>query len=228
MSSTKPQPNHRRGIKSYVLRTARMTTGQRQAYQKLYPLYGLPDGKIDPREIFPEAKERILEIGFGMGASTIELALLEPQNAFIGVEVHTPGVGKVLSEIDNQKLQNLRVVHQDINLVLPRLAPTSFDGIHVFFPDPWQKKRHHKRRLLQAGFLTKLIPVVKAGGFLYIATDWEEYAQSILEEADKVPAWENPYGAFAESPRSRPETKFEVRGKKEQRPILEIYLRRKV
>jgi hypothetical protein len=139
MSSTKPQPNHRRGIKSYVLRTARMTTGQRQAYQKLYPLYGLPDGKIDPREIFPEAKERILEIGFGMGASTIELALLEPQNAFIGVEVHTPGVGKVLSEIDNQKLQNLRVVHQDINLVLPRLAPTSFDGIHVFFPDPWQK-----------------------------------------------------------------------------------------
>jgi tRNA (guanine-N(7)-)-methyltransferase len=153
--------------------------------------------------------------------------LLEPQNAFIGVEVHTPGVGKVLSEIDNQKLQNLRVVHQDINLVLPRLAPTSFDGIHVFFPDPWQKKRHHKRRLLQAGFLTKLIPVVKAGGFLYIATDWEEYAQSILEEAEKVPAWENPYGAFAESPRSRPETKFEERGKKEKRPILEIYLRRK-
>jgi tRNA (guanine-N7-)-methyltransferase len=216
-----------RGIRSYVLRTAKMTRGQRQAYQELYPRYGIQDQSVDPKNIFPEAQERILEIGFGMGAATIEMALLEPQNAFLGVEVHTPGVGKLLSEIEQRKIKNLRVIHDDINLVLPMIKVQSFDGIHVFFPDPWQKKRHHKRRLLQADFLSKLLPIVKPEGFLYIATDWQDYAESILEEAAKVSGWFNPYTTYADHPRPRPKTKFEERGRQEKRPILEIYLKRK-
>lgn len=224
------EEKHPRSIRSYVLRTSRMTSGQRQAYDELYNLYAIPGefskDKIDLVHHFPEAENFVLEIGFGMGDATIELAQKTPQNAYVAVDVHTPGVGRVLGKIEELGLKNLKVIHQDIHLALPRFAPQSLDGIHIFFPDPWPKKRHHKRRLLKTGFFLQMIPLLKKGGYIYIATDWEDYGREILETTERISSLENPFRGYCQAPLPRPLTKFESRGKKEQRPILEIFLRR--
>lgn len=214
-------------IKSFVRRAARMTDGQKKALEDLYPRFGVDAGvPVDLKALFPGFTRFVLEIGFGMGDATLELAATLPETAFVAVDVYTPGIGRVLAEIEKRGLKNLRVVNSDVVELLPKLPQGSWEGIHVFFPDPWPKKKHHKRRLLKTDFVRTLVPLLKKDGYLYAATDWEEYAQEILEAFGQVEDLRNDFPDWAEVP-WRPKTKFENRGLQEGRPIREIFFRRK-
>ena len=202
-------------IRSYVLRAGRMGSGQVRALQELGPRYGLPfqDSPPDWDAVFGRAAPRVLEIGFGMGAATAAIAAARPAEDFIGVEVHEPGVGALLRLIGEQGLANLRIVRHDAVAVLERMvAPQSLAGVHVYFPDPWHKKRHHKRRLIQPPFVALLASRLAPGGYLHCATDWEPYAQQMLEVLAAEPALRNTAPGFAPRPEWRPLTKFEQRG----------------
>lgn len=213
-----------RGLRSYVLRRSHFSPAQRDAWQRLMPRFGLtPDGPpIDYVEVFGRQAPVVLEIGFGMGDATARLAQRHPDIDFIGVEVHTPGVGALLKRIEADGLKNLRVIEGDVTTVLERrIAPESLAGVHLFFPDPWPKKRHHKRRLVNEQFLTKIFGTLTRPGYLHCATDWPDYAEAIALALEKslfgtavtptqlAPALENAYGSMI---RDRPETKFERRG----------------
>jgi tRNA (guanine-N7-)-methyltransferase len=155
----------------------------------------------------------VLEIGFGMGETTAQIAAAHPEIDYLGIEVHTPGVGSLLNRIDALGLHNVRVIQHDAVEVLEHmLPPGSLDGVHVFFPDPWPKKRHHKRRLIQRAFVALLASRMKPGAYVHVATDWEDYAQQILEVLSGEQALENTTHGFAPRPERRPETKFERRG----------------
>ncbi len=213
----------RRQVHSYVLRAARMSDSQRRAVDELYPLYGLTFPPVPNwAELFPHCERSVLEIGFGNGEATIEIAQNRPETGFIGLEVHTPGVGQLLREIHRRGLTNLKVLRHDAVDVVKALPRESLDGYHVFFPDPWPKKRHHKRRLLQRPFLQEMIATLKPGGILYIATDWEEYAEEVLAALGTFSEMRNPYLGWAQGLTWRPSTKFEKRGRQENRPIREI------
>jgi tRNA (guanine-N7-)-methyltransferase len=205
----------RRPIRSYVLRQGRITNAQRRAHAELLPVYGVPFSRtpLDLDGIFGRAAPKILEIGFGMGESTAAIAREHPEMDYLGVEVHTPGVGSLLSRIDELQLSNVRIVQHDAVEVLEHMiAPAALDGVHVFFPDPWPKKRHHKRRLIQAPFVALLASRMKTGALVHACTDWEDYARQMLEVFSADPALANTASGCASRPATRPQTKFERRG----------------
>ena len=181
------------------------------------PRFGVAfSGKfLDFRAIFGRNAPVVLEIGFGMGETTARIASDNPENDYLGIEVHTPGVGALLKLVDEQSLTNVRVIQHDaVEVVTGMVPPQSLAGIHVFFPDPWPKKRHHKRRLIQPAFAELLASRLAPGGYLHAATDWQEYAEHILATLAGVAALENPSRGFATRPPFRPETKFEQRGRR--------------
>ena len=205
----------RRGIRSFVLRAGRMGSGQVKAMETLGPLYVLPyqAERLDPDRAFGRHAPTILEIGFGMGDATAQIAAARPQDNFIGIEVHTPGVGALLQRIEERGLTNLRLVQHDaVEVLRDMIAPDSLAGIHVYFPDPWHKKKHNKRRLNQAAFVRELCTRLAPGGYLHCATDWQPYAEQMLEVLGAEPTLANTAAGYAERPDWRPLTKFENRG----------------
>jgi tRNA (guanine-N7-)-methyltransferase len=199
-----------------VLRQGRFSPGQQRAYETLMPRFGMAISAemMDFEAIFGRIAPTILEIGFGMGESTAIIAAEHPENNYLGLEVHSPGVGALLKRIDEQALTNIRIIQHDaVDVVRSMVPPASLAGIHVFFPDPWPKKRHHKRRLIQAGFADLLASRLAPGGYLHAATDWQEYAEQILATLSAVATLENAHAGYATRPQARPETKFEQRGR---------------
>jgi len=205
-------------IKSFVKRAGRTTTGQAKAFEEYGPRFVLPytGAPLDVAATFgAEAAGHplILEIGFGMGDATAHIAALMPEKNFLGCEVHEPGVGALLKHIGERGLGNLRILQHDAVEVLDHMLPEqSLDGVHIFFPDPWHKTKHHKRRLLQAPLVAKLAARLKPGGYLHCATDWEPYAQQMLQVLGAEPLLKNTAEAYAPKPDYRPLTKFEKRG----------------
>ena len=176
-------PGQTRPIRSYVLRQGRVSNAQARAHESLLPRYGIEyTGKpVDLGAVFGRSAKTVLEIGCGMGETTAAIAAAHPENDYLGIEVHTPGVGSLLKLIDEGGLTNLRVIQHDaVEVLREMIAPASLDGAHIFFPDPWPKKRHHKRRLVQTDFVALLASRLKAGGYVHLATDWEEYAGQML------------------------------------------------
>jgi tRNA (guanine-N7-)-methyltransferase len=193
-----------------------MSNAQRRAHADLLPVYGVPVAStpLDLERLFGRAAPKILEIGFGMGETTARIASEHPENDYLGIDVHTPGVGSLLRRIADLGLANVRVIQHDaVEVLRHMIAPEALDGVHIFFPDPWPKKRHHKRRLIQAPFLALLASRMKAGAYVHAATDWEDYARQMLEVFRSEPSLLNTAPEFA-SADSRPQTKFEGRGLK--------------
>ena len=202
-------------IRSFVTRAGRTSNAQARALETLGPQFCLPYAKqvLDLPANFGNVAPVILEIGFGMGDSTAHIAAHMPDKNFIGVEVHTPGVGSLLKLIGEQNLTNLRLIQHDAVEVLNHmLAPATLAGIHIFFPDPWHKARHHKRRLIQAPLVQLLTSRLMPGGYLHLATDWENYAEQMLEVLSAEPLLRNTAEGYAPRPDYRPLTKFEKRG----------------
>ena len=246
----------RRGIRSYVLRRSHFSPAQRAAYERQMPRFGLPyqATPIDYARVFGRQAPVVLEIGFGMGDSTVAIARRAPAFDFIGIEVHTPGVGALLKQVELQGLTNLRVIEHDARDVLrDMIRPASLAAIHVFFPDPWPKARHHKRRLLDVPFVTQLADRLAPGGILHLATDWPDYAEQMAAVVAAVPALEHRSGAVGRAtilpdlpeatvqpdpgapdaspadwhPGCRPMTKFERRGLRLGHPIADIIRHRR-
>lgn len=209
-------PTERR-IRSFVTRAGRLSPAQARALETLGPRFCLPYQKtpLDIEVAFGRPAPTILEIGFGMGGTTAAIAAGMPGKNFLGVEVHTPGVGSLLKLISEQHLQNLRLIQHDaVEVVTHMIAPASLAGAHIFFPDPWHKARHNKRRLVQPAFITLLASRLAPGAYLHCATDWEDYAQQMLEVLDAEPTLKNTASGYARRPEYRPVTKFENRGLK--------------
>lgn len=230
MSTTSPAPatpvttdvaakpdSPRRPIRSFVLRAGRIGPGQARALAELGPRYLLPYSAktVDFSAAFGRCAPQVLEIGFGMGDATAAIAQALPETDFIGVEVHPPGVGALLKRIGEMGLTNLRIVQHDaVDVLTHMVAPGSLAGVHLFFPDPWHKKKHHKRRLVQPAFVALLATRLRAGGYLHCATDWAPYAQQMLEVLGAQALLRNTVEAYAPRPDYRPLTKFEQRGLK--------------
>jgi len=198
-----------------VLRQGRVTVAQQRALDEHFSRFGVPysSGLLDLDACFGRKAPRILEIGFGMGETTAAIAAAHPDNDYLGIEVHTPGVGSLMKRIAEAGLTNIRVIQHDAVEVLQHmLAPASLDGVHLFFPDPWPKKRHHKRRLVQPPLIALVASRLKPGGYFHAATDWENYAEQMLAVLAAEPALKNTAGGYAPRPESRPQTKFEARG----------------
>ena len=224
-----PHPHRHRPVRSFVLRSGRLGTGQARALADLGPRFVQPfqPGPVDWGTIFGRQAPRVLEIGFGMGQATAAIAATRPDLDFIGVEVHQPGVGALLREIGERGLGNIRIVQHDAVEVLRQMvAPASLAGVHVFFPDPWHKKRHHKRRLIQPGLVDLLASRLAPGGWLHCATDWDDYAQQMLQVLGDCPALANTAGGYAPRPAMRPLTKFEARGLKLGHGVWDLLFKR--
>ncbi len=222
-------PESHRHIRSYVLRQGRVSNAQRRAHDTLLPRYGIEfsESLLDFDRAFGRAAPRVLEIGFGMGETTATIAAAHPGTDYLALEVHTPGVGSLLKLIEERSLGNLRIIQHDAVEVLGRMIPdSSLDGAHIFFPDPWPKKRHHKRRLIQPPLVSLLASKLKPGGYVHAATDWQEYAEQILEVFEKEPLLANTADDYAPRPEYRPLTKFEQRGLKLGHGVWDIVFRR--
>jgi tRNA (guanine-N7-)-methyltransferase len=225
-----PAGRRRRAIRSFVLRQGRMSPAQQRAFETLLPRYGVPygDAPLDFAALFGRAAPVVLEIGFGMGETTAAIAAAHPETDFLGIEVHAPGVGALLRRIDKERLANVRVMRHDAVEVVAGMIPLgTLAGVHVYFPDPWPKKRHHKRRLLQPPFVRLLAERLRIGGYLHVATDWEDYAQEILVTLGNEPLLRNRFEAFAPRPAWRPQTKFELRGRKLGHPVFDVVFERR-
>jgi tRNA (guanine-N7-)-methyltransferase len=223
------QDEQRHAIRSYVLRQGRVSDAQRRAVDELLPRFGVPFRPeiLDLDRLFGRSAPKILEIGFGMGETTATIAQAHPECDYLGIEVHTPGVGALLKRIAEFGLSNVRLIQHDAVEVLEHMiAPQTLDGVHVFFPDPWPKKRHHKRRLIQPPLLALLASRLKPGATLHLATDWEDYALQMLEVLRAEPALENTAADFAERPETRPQTKFESRGLKLGHRVWDMVFRK--
>ena len=210
-------------VRSYSIRGSRITVAQRQAKTALQMVHGIEFKQeiIDLKAIFPKANKTIMEIGFGMGEATAIIAKNHPDNAYIAVDVHPPGIGKLLSRIDEDKLANVKVIEDDVHVVLEHMfANQSLDGIHLFFPDPWPKKKHHKRRIVNDGFLQLIHPKLKKGGFIHIATDWVPYATSIQEVFSNSDLFA---GGVIPKPEWRPVTRFEDQGIDKDHAVNDMY-----
>ncbi|MFZ3323333.1 MAG: tRNA (guanosine(46)-N7)-methyltransferase TrmB [Usitatibacter sp.] len=204
-----------RPIRSYVLRQGRFSPAQQRAVSGLMPRFGIPyrEALLDFAGIFGRVAPVIVEVGFGMGETTARIAAANPGNDYLAIEVHGPGVGSLLKRLEEGAITNVRIVQHDAVDVLRHMVPAaSLAGIHVFFPDPWPKKRHHKRRLLQEGFVELAASRLAPGGILHVATDWQEYAEHVLQVLDATKDLSNTARGFAPRPQWRPETKFERRG----------------
>lgn len=213
-------PAHYRRIKSYVLREGRLTTGQERALKEQWPNFGIEfeDKLLNLQDVFADPLNPLtVEIGFGMGKSLVEMAIAAPNRNFIGIEVHTPGVGACLASISENNVANLRLCHHDAVEVFEKMLPNNcIDTMQLFFPDPWHKARHHKRRIVKQEFLDMVIPKMKVGGIIHMATDWENYAEQMLEvlSADKRLVNLSENNTYVPRPDSRPLTKFELRGQR--------------
>ncbi len=206
---------YRRTVRSYVRRTGRTTSGQTRALQQLAPLYVLPFAPrpLDFTHCFGRAAPTLFEIGFGMGEATANVAARMPQHNFLACDVHDAGVGSLLLRIEEQRLGNVRIIAHDAVEVLEQMLPDdSLAGVHVFFPDPWHKTRHHKRRLIQPALVSTLAQRLQPGGYLHCATDWQPYAEQMLVVLGAEPLLRNTVEGFAPRPDYRPLTKFENRG----------------
>jgi tRNA (guanine-N7-)-methyltransferase len=218
-----------RPIRSFVLRQGRMSNAQTRALETLLPRWGIPyqNTLLDLDAAFGRVAPKILEIGFGMGDSTAAIAAAHPQNDYLGIEVHGPGVGSLLNQIEALGLTNLRVIQHDAVEVLKHMiAPATLDGVHIFFPDPWHKKKHHKRRLIQPELVALLCEKLKPGGYLHAATDWQEYAEHILAVLSAETRLANTAVDYAPKPDYRPLTKFEQRGIKLGHGVWDIVFRK--
>ncbi len=227
MSANKPnnQRLSRPRIKSFVRRTGRVTPAQKRALEQYWPAYGLnyEPSQLDLMKIFGRNAKCILEIGFGNGELLVSMATANPQNDYIGVEVHEAGVGHCLLQLHEQSLTNVRLIRHDaIDVLRQQIPDQALHGINLFFPDPWPKKRQHKRRIVQADFITLLGRKIKPGGYFHAATDWANYAEHIDETVTADPIFSSSTTNFTQ----RPETKFELRGKNLGHEIWErIYTR---
>ena len=219
-----------RNIRSFVRREGRITAGQRRALQDLWPRYGLEaDSVLDMATIFGRQAPCTLEIGFGNGDALATMAEQQPECDFIGIEVHRPGVGRLLQQLEAHNLDNVRVMREDAVQVLKSCIPdNSLDRVLLFFPDPWHKKRHHKRRIVQAGFMELLARKIRRSGCLHMATDWEDYALHMLEVMEQSPAFHNCAGTgnFSPRPDYRPVTKFEQRGQRLGHGVWDLVFQR--
>jgi tRNA (guanine-N7-)-methyltransferase len=225
-----PAPEARRHIRSFVLRQGRMSRAQKRAHAALLAHFGIPysPAPLDLPGAFGRSAPTILEIGFGMGETTAQIAQAHPEVNYLGVEVHSPGVGSLLMQLEALSLDNVRIVQHDaIEVVEHMLAPASLDGIFVFFPDPWPKKRHHKRRLIQPTFVHALALRLKSGGVLHLATDWHDYALQMLEVLAAEALLVNSADGFSPRPGYRPLTKFEQRGLRLGHGVWDLLFRRR-
>ncbi len=216
----------RNNIRSFVLRSGRLSPSRKAALEKYSTLYclELSDGRIDRTSVYGNNKPLIVEIGFGAGRATVELAERFEQYNFLGIEVYLPGVGRVLREIHSRSLDNLRVIRGDAMEVVRRMLPgDSVYGVHIFFPDPWPKKKHHKRRLFQKEFVHLLAQRLQPDGYIYAVTDWEEYAQQMLDVVAEEKLLKNPYGGPAPAREWRPRTSFEGKGIEKNHKITEVW-----
>jgi tRNA (guanine-N7-)-methyltransferase len=217
-----------RTIKTYVLRAGRMSAAQKRSYDILFPRFGAPFPNVpvllDFLPVFGNDKPVTAEIGFGMGRAAAEIAAANPDKNYLGIEVYRPGIGRLLWEIEQRGLQNIRIIEHDAVEALEKLVPDcSLSAVHVFFPDPWPKKRHHKRRLITRPFTDLLARKLAAGGYLYMVTDWVDYAEWALRELAATPGLRNTCGGFA-PPRSwRPKTEFERKGLAKNHEVRELY-----
>ncbi len=216
MSDSKPELK-RRTIRSFVRRQGRMTDLQERALAELWPKYGLEPGEelLDLDAVFGRSAPRMLEIGFGMGDGLADMAKAHPENDYIGIEVHRPGVGRLLSRVEEQASDNVRVFcHDAIGILKKQIPDESLDRLLLFFPDPWHKKRHNKRRIVQVAFVEMIRAKLKPGGVFHMATDWQDYAEWMMGLMNDAEGFENLAGAgqYSERPEYRPVTKFERRG----------------
>lgn len=212
-------------IRTFVLRKGRFTAGQKKAYADFYHDWCIPFNgtKLAFQEIFGNDHPVVIEIGFGMGDATAQIAEQNPNINYIGIEVYPAGVGKLLGEIEERKLQNIRIIEADAIEVLETMAPdASISGFHVFFPDPWQKKKHHKRRLIHRPRTALLAKKLQAGGYIYMVTDWEDYAEDAFSELSATEELTSCYEGFAPPQPWRPTTKFEQKGMKKNHRIREL------
>ncbi|MBK1734206.1 tRNA (guanosine(46)-N7)-methyltransferase TrmB [Halorhodospira abdelmalekii] len=237
MSSPSENPANRsdrpntllRPTRSFVRREGRLTRGQAAALERLWPRYGVEsEGVIDLDQLFGRNAERVLDIGFGNGEALVAMAAADPARDYLGVEVHRPGIGHCLRSAEQHGLGNLRLFAGDaVELLRAHLPERSLAAVHLFFPDPWPKKRHHKRRLLQPAFLDLLVPRLTPGAILHLATDWEEYALAMLACLEADARWVNlaGRGAFLPPPPPRPRTKFERRGLQRGHTVYDLRYR---
>ncbi len=229
MTEEKP---HLRTIRSFVMRAGRTTLGQERALEEVWPTFGLEvkNGKIDLAELFGREADTVLEIGFGMGESLISMAKASPHLNFIGIEVHRPGVGRLLSRVDEEQLTNIRVYSEDAIEVLEHcIADNSLFTLQLFFPDPWHKKKHHKRRIVQPEFAQMIRAKLRVGGCFHMATDWQPYAEHMMEVMEVAQGYENVAGAgeYSPQPEARPVTKFQRRGEKLGHGVWDLIYERK-
>ncbi|HEX5364768.1 MAG TPA: tRNA (guanosine(46)-N7)-methyltransferase TrmB [Gallionella sp.] len=204
-----------RPIRSFVLRQGRVSPGQQRAVETLMPQYGISYAPqlLNLDQAFGRSAPKILEIGFGMGNSTATIAQAAPGNDYLALEVHTPGVGNLLKLIDAQQISNIRIIQHDaVEVLRDMIGDGALDGVHIFFPDPWHKARHNKRRLIQSPFIARLVQKIKPGGYIHVATDWQDYAEQVLAVLSAEPLLENTSTDYAPRPDYRPLTKFEKRG----------------
>ena len=217
----------RPSVRSYSIRSSRITQAQRAAKDEIQAIYGIAveEKKVNLKEIFPTSQKIIMEIGFGMGEATAIIAKNHPNNAYIAVDVHPPGIGKLLGRIVENDLKNLRVIEDDVHIVLPHMfEDESLDAIHLYFPDPWPKKKHNKRRIVNEGFLSLIHPKLKKGGYIHIATDWVPYAISMQEVFAASSLFT---GGVIEKPESRPVTRFEGQGINKDHQVTDLMYFRK-
>jgi len=221
----------RRRVRSFVLRAGRVTEGQKRALDELWPRYGVERdaAPLDFAALFGNDRPVVVEIGFGNGEATWRMARDRPEENFLGIEVHRPGVGHLLLKIEEHGLENVRIACEDaVELLRRRVPDRALDGVRIYFPDPWPKKRHHKRRLVQPAFLALLARKMKPGGILHVATDWAPYAEQMVGVLAASAAFENlsPTGDFCPKPQWRPPTKYEARGERLGHEVFDLVCRR--
>ena len=211
-----------RAVRSYKLRGRRITEGQQEAWDRLWPVFGIEysEAKINLADLFPDSKRVIMEIGFGMGEATAHIALADPTTSYLAVEVHRPGIGKLLLRIEEGGLENVRAIEGDAFEVFEQMiVDSSLDGVHLFFPDPWPKARHFKRRIVNQEFIAAVAAKLKPGAFFHIATDWQPYAEWIAEEFTKQTFFT---GGEVDRPDWRPLTRFEDQGINKEHPVADF------
>ena len=220
----------KRHIRSFVLRQGRVSVAQQRAIDTLLPRYGIPyiARTLNLARTFGRTAPTILEIGFGMGDSTATIAQAHPENDYLALEVHTPGVGNLLKLIDSHQLTNIRIMQHDaVEVLRDMISDGTLDGVHIFFPDPWHKARHNKRRLIQTPFIAQLVQKLKPGGYIHVATDWQDYAEQVLSVLSAEPLLQNSATNYAPRPAYRPLTKFEQRGLKLGHGVWDLIFTRK-
>lgn len=226
------KPGLRRQVRSFVLRAGRLTEGQKRALEELWPVYGVDDtaGELDFGLLFGNSRPVIMEIGFGDGEATWRMAEAHPHENYLGVEVHRPGIGRLLLQLEKRQIENVRIACADaVELLQGHIRVESLAGVRIYFPDPWPKKRHHKRRIIQPAFIAMLASRMQPEAILHVATDWGPYAEHILEVMRKSSTFENlsQEGTACPRPNWRPETKYEKRGKRLGHEVHDLVFRRR-